>query len=88
MRLEGNIQDLRELAPSIGVDVEALWRSWKALVQVRAGPRGERNLKISKAEFTARVYRMKLPEAREPALAIKDLADDGGGGGRRGSDWG
>lgn len=74
MRLEANIQDLRELAPSVDVDVEALWRSWKSLVQVCAGPRGARNMKISKPAFIARVYRMKLPEARGQALAIRDVA--------------
>lgn len=71
--LADNIRDLRELAPELGMDIDVLWRSWKALVQTKAGRRGTRNKRMTAMKFKGMVYRMShCSEA--PALA-----DCGGG---------
>lgn len=75
MRLSDNIRDLQEIAPSLGIDIEVLWRSWKSLLQVRAGQRGARNMRVTTKKFRGMVYHMSHSE--KPALAALEDADGG-----------
>ena len=70
MRLQGNLTDLRGLAPALELDVDVLWRSWKSILQVRLGRAGLRNKRVNTKRCLGVVYSMSHPP---PDLTL-DLA--------------